>query len=69
MTKQQASHVHTGDHRMIEFLEGMICEWEEAAQFCEQRTVQGLESGNCQAKRYRVIIAEIKDFIEQIRNR
>jgi len=54
---------------MIEFLEGMICEWEEAAQFCEQRTVQGLESGNCQAKRYRVIIAEIKDFIEQIRNR
>jgi len=60
--------VHTRDEQIIGFLEAMICEWEEAAQFCEQ-TIQGVQSGACQAKRYRAIIEEIKRLIEQIRNR
>jgi len=59
---------------ILTFLEAMICEWEEAARFCEQ-AVQSIQSGafvlsgEQQAKRYRAIIAEIKDLMEQIRNR
>jgi hypothetical protein len=68
MAKQQARQVQTREEQIIGFLQAMICEWEEAAQFCEQ-TIEGVQSGACKAKRYRAIIEEIKGFIEQIKIR